>query len=187
MGEPVVLTTPRLLLTTPVTSDVDAICRECQDPLIQRYTTVPSPYTREDAESYVANVADWWSSGSECVWAIRPRHEPDGLIGMVGLHHLTGTAAELGYWVAVSGRGNGYVTEAAHAVLDFAFGPMRLKRIEWHAAVGNIASASVAQKLGFSLEGVRRRAFQTNSGEGVDGWIAGLLATDSRGPVEWGI
>ncbi|WP_110588227.1 GNAT family N-acetyltransferase [Microbacterium suaedae] len=183
MGEPASLTTPRLFLSLPGSDDVDAIFDACQDPLIQRYTTVPSPYTREDAESFVGLVAEWWESGTEHVWAMRAG---DDLVGVVGLHRIKDGAAELGYWTAPSGRGQGYTTEAARAAVNFAFGPMRLERLEWHAVVGNHASARVAQKLGFQLEGVRRKGLD-DGGQRADGWIAGLLSTDPRTEVSWGL
>lgn len=183
MGEPVVLRTARLTLSRPVDADVDAIFDACQDPLIQQYTTVPSPYAREDAEKFVALAAHWWDVGSELVWAIR---DTSGLAGMIGLHRIKGGAAELGYWLAPQGRGRGYIGEAATTVVDFAFGPLRLERLEWHAVVGNTASARVAQDLGFRLEGIRRRGL-AGHGPRVDGWIAGLLSTDPRTPQAWPI
>ncbi|KQZ05220.1 acetyltransferase [Microbacterium sp. Root53] len=183
VGEPVELRTGRLRLSAPVEADVDAIHRICQDELIQRYTTVPSPYRREDAESFVRLVAEWWEAGSECVWALR---DAEGLVGMVGLHRIKDGAAELGYWLAPEARGRGYMAEATRAVVDFAFGPMRLERLEWHAVVGNTGSARVAQSLGFQLEGVRRSGL-AGHGARMDGWIAGLLATDPRIPQAWSV
>lgn len=181
MGEPVVLRTSRLELSCPVGSDVDTILHVCQDPLIQRFTTIPSPYTREDAETFVDLTSEWWDSGAECHWAVR---DADGLAGMIGLHAIKDGAGELGYWLAPAARGRGYIDEAARTVIDFAFGPLRLERLEWHAVVGNTASARVAQRLGFRLEGVRRKGL-TGHGSRVDGWIAGLLATDPRTPQPW--
>jgi RimJ/RimL family protein N-acetyltransferase len=181
VGEPVVLRTARLTLSRPVDADIDAIFDACQDPLIQDYTTVPSPYTHEDAVKFVALVGQWWDVGSELVWAIR---DGDGLAGMIGVHRIKDGAAELGYWLAPHARGRGYVSEAANTVVDFAFGPLRLDRLEWHAVVGNHASARVARSLGFQLEGVRRHGL-FHRGARVDGWIAGLLATDPRTPQTW--
>ncbi|WP_029151262.1 GNAT family N-acetyltransferase [Microbacterium indicum] len=181
MPEAVALSTCRLTLSIPTSDDVDAICDACQDPLIQEYTTVPSPYTRDDARTFVELVDGWWRTGDECTWAVRADGE---LVGMVGLHRIADGAAELGYWMAAPGRGRGYVTEAAGAVLDFAFGPMRLERVSWRAVVGNTASARVAQKLGFRYEGLIRRGLP---GHGVrtDGWLAGLLPGDPREPSAW--
>ncbi|MGO1255107.1 MAG: GNAT family N-acetyltransferase [Microbacterium gubbeenense] len=186
MGDPVPLTTPRLVLTVPDEGDVDAIYEACQDPDIQRYTTVPSPYTRGNAVDFVGLVADWWDSGIEHVWAVRAYGE---LAGVVGLHGIKDGAAELGFWTAPSARGNGYMTEASAAVIDFAFGPMRLERVEWRAVVGNVASARVAQKLGFQLEGTQRKALPGHGIGGAhgraDGWVAGLLSTDPRVERVW--
>mgnify|MGYP000529409413 FL=1 len=53
----VTLQTARLILRAPVDGDVDAIFSACQDPDIQRFTTIPVPYTRADAEHFVAVFA----------------------------------------------------------------------------------------------------------------------------------
>jgi len=186
VAEQVTLTTARLTLSAPDASDVDAIFEACQDPEIQYYTTVPSPYTRADAEGFVALVADWWEDGSEYVWALRA---PEGFAGVIGLHKIADGASELGFWAAPGARGNGYMTEAAQAVLDFAFGPMRLERILWRAVVGNEGSARVAQKLGFQFEGIQRKGLPHHGVAGAhgrtDGWMAGLLNTDPRHPQLW--
>jgi len=188
VGDPVPLTTARLLLTAPDERDVDAICAACQDPAIQHYTTVPSPYTRKNALDYVGLVADWWESGAQCVWALRAGDE---LVGVIGLHDIKYGAAELGFWAAPSSRGNGYMTEATMAVIDFAFGPMRLERVEWRAVVGNAGSARVAQKAGFRFEGVQRSSLPHHGAGGAygraDGWVAGLLSTDTRTEQDWGL
>lgn len=188
MAEQVTLTTPRLTLSAPDASDVDAIFDACQDPDIQYYTTIPSPYTRSDAESFVKLVAGWWEDGSEYVWALR---SPDGFAGMIGLHKIVDGGSELGFWAAPEARGNGYMTEAGRAVLDFAFGPMRLERVLWRAVVGNTGSARVAQKLGFQFEGTQRKGLPHHGIAGArgrtDGWMAGLLPSDPRVPTSWGL
>jgi RimJ/RimL family protein N-acetyltransferase len=186
MPDPVELETARLVLSAPTTDDIDAIYEACQDPDIQRYTTVPSPYQRTDAESFVHLVAAWWATGDECTWAIRA----DGvLVGMIALHGVRDGAAEIGYWMAAPARGRGYLTEAARAVLDFAFGPMRLQRVEWRAVTDNPASVRIAQKLGFRYEGLLRLGLGRigSTGDRRDGHIAGLLATDPRTPQPWPI
>jgi RimJ/RimL family protein N-acetyltransferase len=186
MGDPIELATARLVLSAPTVDDVDAIHAACQDPDIRRFTTVPSPYRRSDAEAFVALVAGWWATDVEYTWAIR---DGASLVGMIGLHAIRDGAAEIGYWMAPAGRGRGLLTEAANAVLDFAFGPMRLQRVEWRAVTDNPASARVAQRLGFRYEGLLRLGLGRIGGSDVrrDGHIAGLLATDPRTPESWGI
>lgn len=181
----VTLTTARLELSKPIEDDIDAIFAACQDPDIQRYTTVPAPYTREHAEGFVGLTTQWWESGAEAVWAIR--HE-GALVGMVGLHKLDrgNGAGEIGYWMAPAGRGQGLLTEAARAVLDWGFsaeGPA-LARIEWRAVVGNVPSARTARALGFRYEGLLRSALPGKEGRD-DAWIGGLLPADDRTPQSW--
>lgn len=184
MMEPVVVRTARLELSVPTTDDVDAIYAACQDPDTQRYTTVPSPYERRNAEEFVPRVAADWASGAHVTWAMR---DGDVLAGMIGLYRLTGTGdGELGYWVSPWSRGRGLLTEAARAVVDWGFSPegAGLERIEWNAVVGNTASARAARTLGFRYEGLRRQALRGSTGRD-DGWTASLLASDDRVPQQW--
>src|SRR5690606_8404931 len=172
--EPVTLRTERLVLSIPTSDDVDAITAACQDPEVPRWTTVPSPYTRKDAEEFVALVAGWWADGVETVWAIRRDGE---LAGMIGLHKITthpqGGEAEIGFWGAAAHRGQGLMGEAGRAVVDFAFEELKLARLAWRAVVGNVPSARTARGLGFRYEGLLRQGLA--SGRGLDDcWIAGL-------------
>lgn len=183
--EPVTLTTERLVLHVPDETDVDAITAACQDPEIPRWTTVPSPYGRADAEGYVRLIGEWWADGSQTIWCA---YRDGALVASIGLHHITphptGGHAELGYWVTASARGNGYLVEAARAVVDWGFDELGLARINWRAVVGNVASARAARALGFRYEGFARQALTSDRGRD-DGWFGGLLATDDRTPVHW--
>ena len=182
--EPVTLRTARLELSVPVEADVDAIAEACREAEIQRYTTVPSPYERHHAVDFVAKARAWWEAGSETTWAIR---HAGVLAGMIGLHGLGRGAGELGYWMAPAARGQGLLTEAAREVVEWGFSPdgAAITRMEWHAVVGNEASARAARALGFRYEGTRRAALVNGAGHRDDGWVAGLLATDDRAPQPW--
>lgn len=185
---PVDLSTPRLLLRAPGEALIDAIAAACADPAIARYTVVPSPYRRADAEGFVRDhVPTVWEQGSGCVWAIRPAAEPDALLGMIGLESIADGAAELGFWLAPAARGHGYVDEAVAAVLDFGLLPegLGLQRVQWRAVPGNVPSARIARRAGFSYEGLMRRG-GVHRGTRVDLWVAGLLATDPREPHDEG-
>lgn len=183
--EPVTLRTERLVLSIPTTADADAITEACQDPEVPRWTTVPSPYSRADALEFVELVADWWADGVETVWAIR---KDDVLAGMIGLHriaaHPHGGDAEIGFWGVAAFRGQGVMSEAARAVIDYAFAELQLARVSWRAVVGNIPSARTARALGFRYEGMLRQGLTSSRGRD-DGWVAGLLASDDRTPVPW--
>lgn len=183
--EPVTLTTERLVLRAPSPADIEAIELACQDPEIPRWTTVPSPYSRKDAEDFVAMVDRAWADRTETVWGIR---QDDLLVGMIGLHdivsHASGGDAELGFWVVEQARGKGYIVEAAAAVVEWGFAELGLARIRWQAVAGNVPSARAARALGFRYEGLQRQGLTSGRGRD-DGWLAGLLATDDRVPVAW--
>jgi RimJ/RimL family protein N-acetyltransferase len=178
--EPVTLRTDRLVLRPPTADDIDAIFAACQDPDIQRFTSVPSPYARTDAEDFVRLVAEWWADGSQAVWTV---YEQDVLVGAVGLHHIDQGAAEIGYWGVAERRGRGILGEASRAVTDWGFGTLGLVRQSWRAVAGNVPSARLARSLGFRYEGTMRQAF-VHGAHRDDGWIAGLLASDDRSPVD---
>ncbi|MBS1904962.1 MAG: GNAT family N-acetyltransferase [Actinobacteria bacterium] len=183
--EPVTLRTPRLILRAPVPGDIDALTAACQDPEIPRWTTVPSPYTSEDAAQFVRLCEQSWEDGSQAAWTIIA---DDTLVGAIGLHRITphpaGGDAEIGYWTAAPARGRGYLSEAAHVVLDWGFTDLGLIRIGWRAVVGNVPSARSARALGFRYEGMSRQALPGPRGRD-DGWVAGLLRDDDRSPVPW--
>ena len=123
--QPVILRTARLELSPPTGDDVDAIFAACQDELIQRFTTVPSPYARAHAEGFVIKAATWWDAGTEATWALRAN---GALAGMIGLHRIADGSAELGYWVAPAARGRGLIVEAARTALDWGVSPAGLGR-----------------------------------------------------------
>ncbi|MFG6502851.1 GNAT family N-acetyltransferase [Microbacterium sp. P05] len=179
----VTLHTPRLTLSVPTIADVDAIHAACQDAEIQKYTTVPTPYLREDAVMFIGQVVGDWARGSALIWAIRLEGR---LIGMLDLHAVAGGNATVGYWLEAGERGRGYLREAMAAVLDFGFADdgLQLARIEWQAVAGNTASARAAQALGFHYEGTLRQSMSTPLGR-ADAWVAGLLPTDARIPQPW--
>jgi RimJ/RimL family protein N-acetyltransferase len=91
---PVTLRTERLTLSPPTVDDIDARYEACQDPEIPRYTTVPSPYTRQHAADFVRRVSEQWRAGSHLTWSVRREGR---LVGSVGIYRLDGLGAgELG-------------------------------------------------------------------------------------------
>lgn len=182
------LRTGRLLLEPPSANDIDAITTACQDPDIQRWVPIPVPYTRRDAEGYVAGYSDsGWASGRGCTWAIRVDGE---FAGAISLDSIVAGQATIGYWMAPPFRRQGLLTEAGEAVVEFGFAGapegLGLVRIEWHANAGNVASARVARRLGFQFEGTLRLGMMGRTGR-EDDWIAGILAGDGRIPTAWAI
>lgn len=89
------------------------------------------------------------------------------LIGATGYHNLNWKVPsfEIGYWIHPNYAGRGYVTEAVNALTDFAFSQFDAERVEILCDADNKASAAVAQKAGYHLDGVlhkHRRHHLTN-------------------------
>ena len=109
---------------------------------------------------------------------ILPHGELCGAIGLVitPAHER----AELGYWVGVPYRGQGFATEAASAVMAFGFEKLRLSRIHASHFAGNPASQRVLEKIGMQHEGSSRQHVRKWD-RFVDLENYGLLASEFRG------
>lgn len=174
--DPVTLTTERLLLRTVDRHDTDMVYAAAQDPDIQRWTTIPSPYLREHAEGFVEQaVPEGWANASMFTFGLfLPAGE---LVGMLGVTMLSLGTGEIGFWATKEHRRKGYITEATRAAAHWSFTALALDRLEWRAEVGNIASRAVAEHTGFTLEGTLRAAL-TNNGVRRDCWLGSLLPSD---------
>lgn len=84
--------------------------------------------------------------------------ETGELVGSSGLHRIDWQARkfEIGYWAYTAFSGNGYITEAAEAITHFAVNELAANRVEIRCDSRNKRSARVAQRLGFTLEGILR-------------------------------
>ncbi|GHC69778.1 GNAT family N-acetyltransferase [Streptomyces cinnamoneus] len=186
--EPVHLTTERLELRPFTTADVPAVHTACQDPDIPRYTSVPSPYTTEDARVFVEERCPRdWDEDSAYTWGVFTRDDGRlaGSMCLVRLAylHTPERQAELGYWTAKEARGRGYTVEAAREVIRWAFEDLGVERLEWYAEAGNEASRGVALKAGFRMEGTLRSKIPYN-GTRRDAWTGSLLPSDLGMPTQ---
>jgi ribosomal-protein-serine acetyltransferase len=109
---------------------------------------------------------------------IRIAGEFSGFVGMrLDAVHRT---AEVGYWLSDRAVGRGVMTRSVAAMCDLAFGPLAMHRVELLAATGNQRSRAIAERLGMSLEGVRREAEELATGY-VDLAMYAVLAGDWPG------
>lgn len=171
------LTAGRLHLRPWEPADADAVRAACQDPEVQRWTTVPAPYGRTDAETYVGTHSPaQWRNGTGAPFAVLDATD-GALLASVALMSIGDGLAEIGYWAAPAARGQGVVTEAVGVVCRWGFAARSLQRVTWLAEVGNAPSRRVAEKAGFTVEGTLR-SYLPHRGRLVDAWIGALLAGD---------
>ena len=174
--KPVALQTARLSLDQPTPADVDPVTEYCQDSVFETYLTTPWPYRRENAvEFLIGYVPDAWQLGAEFTWVIRRNGEPLGLIG------FRTQRRDIGFWIGAPHRGNGYMTEATNAVLDWLFQEGH-DNILWECFLGNVQSAAVARKVGFTFTGVAGSLVEARDGSHPPGWHGTIAKADSREP-----
>jgi RimJ/RimL family protein N-acetyltransferase len=116
---------------------------------------VPYPYTRAHAEEFVQLSAQQHLVGSDYHFAITLKSD-ETLLGGCGLHKSDG-AFELGYWIGKRFWGNGFATEAARALVNFAFHTLDAARLVAGWFHDNPASGRVLSKLGCTPSGVEQR------------------------------
>lgn len=152
-------------LREPAPRDLGAVVESCQDPMVQRYTRVPTPYEEADGRAFIGGSAGRRILGQSLELVIADRGD-DRLLGMIGLvaDRHDALRAEIGYWVAPDARGGGVATRALALLSRWSVTDGGFERLDLQAATANIASLRVAERCGFVREGVLRRAWYRGGG-----------------------
>lgn len=152
------LTTARIVLRPYVAADGPRVeelagAREVADTT----AVIPHPYPVGGGAEWIAGHLARWTAGESITFAVTTPE--DGVVGTIGLGiSRRVNAGTMGYFIGVPYWGRGYATEAAGAVIDFAFRAVGLNRIDATYLTRNPASARVMEKLGMQPEGVFRQA-----------------------------
>ncbi len=157
--------------------DADAVARACQDPEIPRWTTVPTPYTRADATTWLGFVTDPGLEG-QLHFAVTDSGG-GALLGSMSMWLVKSDAAEFGYWTVAQARGQGHTPRALRLLVRWALDELDLPRLQLGTLAGNRASERVAEKVGFSPEGVLR-SWLDQRGERRDVRMWSLLPGELR-------
>jgi RimJ/RimL family protein N-acetyltransferase len=164
--------------------DVDACLEQSTDPLSQRWTRVPVPYSRDDAKRFIRDaMPGGWVTDQE--WGFAVEAVDDGgttrYAGTVSLRNEGPGRAEIAYGAHPWARGRGIVERALRLLLEWGFAERDLETVIWWAQEGNWASRRTAWKLGFSCVGAvggwldQRETF-------ADAWVGSLGRGDEQLP-----
>jgi RimJ/RimL family protein N-acetyltransferase len=160
-------------------SDAAALVEYGRDAQMRRWTSVPQPYTPQDAENFLAGAAQGWADRSIFHFAV----ESEGrLAGVLDLRPDGGGVAEIGFGLMPWARGRGVMSGAVRQLAGWAFGEQGLSVLHWRAQVGNWQSRRVAWAVGFRV-GPPVAGLIRHRGERVDGWIAALRAGERLAPA----
>ncbi len=174
------LQTARLRLRAFEDADANDIFALQSNAHVLRYWDSPPWTERERAEKFIARCREMEKEGTGARLAV-DRVSDGAFIGWCTLDPWNPDfrSASLGYCFDDAAWGHGYATEAARALLRWAFDTLDLNRVQAETDTRNVASARVLEKLGFLREGTLREDCVVN-GEVSDSWIYGLLRREWR-------
>lgn len=151
-----VLTTERLMLRPPAPGDLSWILESINTPGMMRHLGGAVRSMEEVTDSFRADVAAF-ASGGHRRWTVWLRDE-NRRIGRCGLFHVRTDAApvalqgqnEIGWTLAEEFWGHGYATEAARAVVAYAFEDLQFPEIFSQTSESNARSTRMMMRLGFT-------------------------------------
>ncbi|MBP3038232.1 GNAT family N-acetyltransferase [Bacillaceae bacterium Marseille-Q3522] len=148
------ITTKRLVLRLFQKADAVAVTKLCNNYNIYKSTLyLPYPYSLEDALSWIEHHPDNFNANKLYEFAITDK-EREELFGAIALsNNQKFQNGEIAYWIGEEFWGNGYATEAAQAVLQFAFEEKHYHKVFARYFRSNPASGRVMKKIGMKKEG----------------------------------
>lgn len=153
--------------------DAPGVAAACRDPEIARWLPfVPSPYTDEDARTYVSGCME--SGDDRFPFAIVDPGS-DKLLGSIDMRVNAMRTGHIGYWVAPDARGRGIASTALRTLSRWAIDDLALGRLELITDPANVGSQRVAEKAGFVREAVLRSHLLHRDGRRRDSVMFSLL------------
>jgi len=160
--------------------DIDAIYQSCQDPLIPRFTTVPSPYSAELAQAFVRTRAPqlfeehkaihWVFTVNKVVSPAALLVNGETFLGPFSIHGIEehNHIGEIGYWLNKDVRGHGYGSIGCQMVTNYAFETLGFRRLAGIVDSDNEASKKLLLGAGFALEGLMKSRVTRADGRQID-------------------
>lgn len=155
--------TERLLLRPPRPGDGAMMCEAVLASLDELRPWMPwarQPTTPEASEAHARRMHARFALREDLTYLMLERDGEGGgrLLGSTGLHRIDWSVPrfEIGYWRRSDAGGRGLVTEAVQALAHLAFETLRAERVEIRMDARNSASVKVAERAGFSFEGLLR-------------------------------
>jgi RimJ/RimL family protein N-acetyltransferase len=153
---PEVFNSERLLLRKPVMEDAPAIFESyAQDVAVTQYLTWQPHRSIKETQSFLKRCHQSWQRSEAFPWTII-RKSDNQLLGMVEITGIDHAGICLGYVLAKSYWGKGYMAESLGIIIEWAFMQNDIYRVWAYCDVENTASRNVMEKCGLQCEGVLR-------------------------------
>lgn len=134
--------------------DAAAVAAACRDPEILRFTFMKDGLTEAEAVEWILRGNTRWADGHP-LFAIVDADD-DRLLGQVGLNvNARHISAEGHYWVTAPARQRGVASRALGLIADWGFSK-GIQRLFLVIHPENVASNRLAERMGFTREGVLR-------------------------------
>ena len=151
MRPPETFQTPRLSLRPVELKDARQIYTTyAGEAAPTHYMNFARHWELEESEAFALRCIECWKSGSAFAWAVESKSH-GAIIGVIDLR-LTPPKADFGYIYGQEFWGQGFATEAAAAVVNWAIAQPEIFRVWATCYPDNLASAAVLQKVGLSFE-----------------------------------
>ena len=175
------LTDGSVVLRAHHDDDIPRLLEQSVDPQTVEWTTVPTPYSRDDAATFARHVMPGgWESDQEWGFAV----EYDGrYAGTVTLRNRGVHLAEVAFASHPDVRGTGVMEQALRLLLAWGFEERGLSTVIWYANVGNLGSRDLVHRVGFSFDGTLR-GYLDHRGRPTDAWAGTLLRGEPMQPRE---
>ncbi len=180
-------TSDRLLIRAPRPGDDTAVHAAVMEslPQLQRWMPWASPApSPEEVEENLARAQEDFRAHRDLRLLLYSRAD-GSFVGSSGLQPIDWSVPrfEIGYWVRTSQTGNGFATEAAARISQFALEDLHAERVEIWCEAENLASAAVARGARFEFEARLARSRRNLVGEVTDSLCFVRLGTSDRPPI----
>jgi RimJ/RimL family protein N-acetyltransferase len=166
------------ILRQGVAADAPAIRSVYSEPDIRKWMGWDEELPDEaEALANLEREAAAWRDGSWAVFRIVDA-ATDQVVGGVNLRFGEHDIAEVSYFLSAVARGRGVATRAVRLVARWAFDELGVERIELRAHPDNLASVRVAERAGFTREGIERASRGWPDGTRFDSIVFSLLPAD---------
>jgi RimJ/RimL family protein N-acetyltransferase len=154
-------------------------CIDGDEEMTRWMDAIPQPYLDAEARTWIEQASSFWRAGTSAPFAVTDA-ETSEVLGGVGFAWVGDEGVgEVGYWLRSDARGRGLTGRAVRLVSRWSFEELGCERLQLRADADNVASQRVAEKAGFTREGVLRSVhFNPRQQRRVDFVMFSLLPSE---------